>query len=327
MLGSSHSQQENDGSKPPDNVHEEDGYASRLPVYKRSESDMSSTSEASEVSLADAEKVDRDLGKVSGGSATKAARSQSQGGRGSNGSKRARTLLTPEQSRVLHELLQQTCFPSTQVREAVAAKLGLSPRKVQVFFQNKRQKQRKKSNGVPMSSHPLVVPMYPPNITSERLVDGPSASTKMGPPRLSPPAHPVAEPSAANVRERTTPMTTTAFNVRKPPLGPTVDPWVNNWHVRPTNTERRTSSLLLRPSSYDPHQPTTGPDTLSHSVHRHSPPTLADPYTPTGQPVSKEKDATAGSTVLPPILTRDEPKSSQLQLPSIDKLIAKEAAQ
>lgn len=252
MLGSSHSQQENDGSKPPDNVHEEDGYASRLPVYKRSESDMSSTSEASEVSLAGAEKVDRDLGKVSGG-ATKAARSQSQGGRGSNGSKRARTLLTPEQSRVLHELLQQTCFPSTQVREAVAAKLGLSPRKVQVFFQNKRQKQRKKSNGVPMSSHPLVVPMYPPNITSERLVDGPSASTKMGPPRLSPPAHPVAEPSAANVRERTTPMTTTAFNVRKPPLGPTVDPWVNNWHVRPTNTERRThcfsARLVMTPTS------------------------------------------------------------------------------
>ena len=65
----------------------------------------------------------------------------------SNGSgKRARKLLTLEQSRVLHELLQQTCFPSTQVREAVAAQLGLSPRKVQVFFQNKRQKQRKRSN-------------------------------------------------------------------------------------------------------------------------------------------------------------------------------------
>ena len=64
-----------------------------------------------------------------------------------NGSgKRARKLLTLEQSRVLHELLQQTCFPSTQVREAVAAQLGLSPRKVQVFFQNKRQKQRKRSN-------------------------------------------------------------------------------------------------------------------------------------------------------------------------------------
>lgn len=59
--------------------------------------------------------------------------------------KRARTLLTLEQSRVLHELLQETCFPSTKVREEVAAKLGLSPRKVQVFFQNKRQKQRKKS--------------------------------------------------------------------------------------------------------------------------------------------------------------------------------------
>lgn len=60
--------------------------------------------------------------------------------------KRARKLLTQEQSRVLHNLLRQTSFPSTQVREEVAAQLGLSPRKVQVFFQNKRQKQRKKSN-------------------------------------------------------------------------------------------------------------------------------------------------------------------------------------
>ena len=60
--------------------------------------------------------------------------------------KRARKLLTEEQSRVLHDLLRRTSFPSTQVRQEVAAQLGLSPRKVQVFFQNKRQKQRKKFN-------------------------------------------------------------------------------------------------------------------------------------------------------------------------------------
>lgn len=325
MLGYSHSPQGNDGSKPP--AHEEDGYPPRLPAYKRSESDMSSTSETSEASLADAEKVDRDLGKVPSGGAAKGSRSQTQGGRGTNGSKRARTLLTPEQSRVLHELLQQTCFPSTQVREAVAAKLGLSPRKVQVFFQNKRQKQRKKTSGVPMSSHPLVVPMYPPNITPERLVDGPNAPPKMAPPRRSPPVHTATDPNMANAREPATTPISTAFNVRKPPLGPPVDPWMNNWHARPINSERRTPSLLRRPSSYDPHQPTAGPDTLTHSVQRHSPPTLADAYTPAGQPLSKEQGAAAGSTILRPILTDDEPKSSQLQLPSIDKLIAKETAE
>lgn len=75
-------------------------------------------------------------------------------------STRARTLLTPEQSRVLHQLLQKTWFPSTQVREAVAAQLGLSPRKVQVFFQNKRQKHRKKASAAAASSHTLVVPQF-----------------------------------------------------------------------------------------------------------------------------------------------------------------------
>jgi len=75
--------------------------------------------------------------------------------------KRARTLLTLEQSRVLHELLQETSFPSTKVREEVAAKLGLSPRKVQVFFQNKRQKQRKKSNLSTSASQPQKIAPKP----------------------------------------------------------------------------------------------------------------------------------------------------------------------
>ena len=75
-------------------------------------------------------------------------------------STRVRTLLTPEQSRVLHQLLQKTWFPSTQVRETVAAQLGLSPRKVQVFFQNKRQKHRKKASATAASSHTLVVPQF-----------------------------------------------------------------------------------------------------------------------------------------------------------------------
>ena len=53
--------------------------------------------------------------------------------------KRDRRLLTPEQTSVLYKLLQKTHFPTTEVREAVAKQLGISPRKVQVWFQNRRQ--------------------------------------------------------------------------------------------------------------------------------------------------------------------------------------------
>ena len=55
--------------------------------------------------------------------------------------KRARKLLTEEQSRVLHDLLRRTSFPSTQVRQEVAAQLGLLPERFRSFF-----KTRDKSN-------------------------------------------------------------------------------------------------------------------------------------------------------------------------------------
>jgi hypothetical protein len=57
--------------------------------------------------------------------------------------KRTRTLTTPHQSAVLHALLAQSRFPSTAVREEVGRSIGLSARKVQIWFQNQRQKARR----------------------------------------------------------------------------------------------------------------------------------------------------------------------------------------
>ncbi|KAI0067478.1 hypothetical protein BV25DRAFT_1912099 [Artomyces pyxidatus] len=65
--------------------------------------------------------------------------------------KRTRTLTTPHQSAVLHALLAQSRFPTTAMREEVGRSIGLSARKVQVWFQarsspicaNLRQKARR----------------------------------------------------------------------------------------------------------------------------------------------------------------------------------------
>ncbi|KAJ7187167.1 hypothetical protein C8R46DRAFT_1274368 [Mycena filopes] len=57
--------------------------------------------------------------------------------------KRTRTLTTPHQSAVLHALLAQSRFPTTAVREEVGRSIGLSARKVQIWFQNQRQKARR----------------------------------------------------------------------------------------------------------------------------------------------------------------------------------------
>ncbi|KAG6864813.1 hypothetical protein C0991_006999 [Blastosporella zonata] len=57
--------------------------------------------------------------------------------------KRTRTLTTPHQAAVLHALLAKSRFPNTAVREEVGRSIGLTARKVQIWFQNQRQKARR----------------------------------------------------------------------------------------------------------------------------------------------------------------------------------------
>lgn len=56
--------------------------------------------------------------------------------------KRCRTVMTSSQCRVLNKVLEQTAFPSTEIRENLAKILGMKPRTVQIWFQNQRQKSR-----------------------------------------------------------------------------------------------------------------------------------------------------------------------------------------
>ncbi|GAA5941522.1 homeobox domain-containing protein [Sporobolomyces koalae] len=69
----------------------------------------------------------------------------SDGGDGSKepAKKRSRTLTTPAQTAVLNALLAKTRFPSTETREEVGAQIGMSARRVQIWFQNRRQSQKR----------------------------------------------------------------------------------------------------------------------------------------------------------------------------------------
>ncbi|KDE02634.1 hypothetical protein MVLG_06820 [Microbotryum lychnidis-dioicae p1A1 Lamole] len=57
--------------------------------------------------------------------------------------KRSRTLTSAHQTAVLNSLLAKTRFPSTETREEVGKQIGMSARRVQIWFQNRRQSQKR----------------------------------------------------------------------------------------------------------------------------------------------------------------------------------------
>ncbi|SCV71315.1 BQ2448_2903 [Microbotryum intermedium] len=57
--------------------------------------------------------------------------------------KRSRTLTSAHQTAMLNSLLAKTRFPSTETREEVGKQIGMSARRVQIWFQNRRQSQKR----------------------------------------------------------------------------------------------------------------------------------------------------------------------------------------
>ncbi|KAJ2156053.1 Short stature homeobox protein 2, partial [Coemansia sp. RSA 552] len=51
---------------------------------------------------------------------------------------------SPQQLEVLNEVFASTSFPSTETRQRLARELGMTPRTVQIWFQNKRQASRQR---------------------------------------------------------------------------------------------------------------------------------------------------------------------------------------
>ncbi|KAJ2795695.1 hypothetical protein H4R21_005009, partial [Coemansia helicoidea] len=51
---------------------------------------------------------------------------------------------SPQQLEVLNKVFSTTSFPSTEMRNQLARELGMTPRTVQIWFQNKRQASRQR---------------------------------------------------------------------------------------------------------------------------------------------------------------------------------------
>ncbi|KAG1467603.1 hypothetical protein G6F56_004319 [Rhizopus delemar] len=88
------------------------------------------------------------------------------------------------QLNVLNQVFQQTCFPSTELRTDLGKKLGMSPRAVQIWFQNKRQSIRAREKAQHYRKHYILSPPHSPtrfSLPSLRLPPTPSSSSHSSP--------------------------------------------------------------------------------------------------------------------------------------------------
>ncbi|CEG64111.1 Putative Homeobox domain-containing protein [Rhizopus microsporus] len=81
------------------------------------------------------------------------------------------SLLSPTRTdSVLYESDEPTCFPSTELRIELGKRLGMSPRTVQIWFQNKRQSTRTRERVTPQQQRrsmfvsPPVSPLPSPSL-------------------------------------------------------------------------------------------------------------------------------------------------------------------
>lgn len=75
--------------------------------------------------------------------------------------KTKRKRASPSQLAVLNQVFNQTYFPSTELRAELGKQLGMNPRTVQIWFQNKRQALRARDRACRKHLTPLSPPLSP----------------------------------------------------------------------------------------------------------------------------------------------------------------------
>ncbi|KAL7311417.1 hypothetical protein PS15m_009185 [Mucor circinelloides] len=120
--------------------------------------------------------------------------------------KAKRKRASPSQLSVLNRVFEQTFFPSTELRMELGKQLGMSPRTVQIWFQNKRQSIRTRERVVTHIASPPISPSIrhyasppppPPSSTNHHHYSQKPAHISLPPLRLpQPPTFPLTPSSS-----------------------------------------------------------------------------------------------------------------------------------
>ncbi|KAJ2272224.1 hypothetical protein IW139_001603 [Coemansia sp. RSA 353] len=80
-----------------------------------------------------------------------------------NSQNKKRTRLRPEQTRKLLEVFAKITKPDSEARKSLGTQLGMNPRAVQIWFQNRRAKMKRESSGTGALKHYSQHPLSTPN--------------------------------------------------------------------------------------------------------------------------------------------------------------------
>ncbi|KAF7730135.1 hypothetical protein EC973_002743 [Apophysomyces ossiformis] len=97
--------------------------------------------------------------------------------------KAKRKRASPSQLSVLNKVFSQTYFPSTELRIELGKQLGMSPRTVQIWFQNKRQSLRTRGRHAAENYHQHHHHHSPPTPSHHQHHHHPAALPPISPPR------------------------------------------------------------------------------------------------------------------------------------------------
>lgn len=197
--------------------------------------------------------------------------------------------MTPDQLTALHRLLSQTRFPTTEQREQCGREIGLSARRVQVWFQNQRQKSKAQQQAnAAGGSRPTLAPQT-----------GPYRVFNYSSSYYEPPARPYTSPQLRTYGEPSHSIETSPVLRRSQRLGHHRRGNSSLTYIAPPPSRYEYASASYPPPYYAAAEPEFSHSPATHYERYQSPPRVHSP----------EPSSTLRGDTLPPIWPENEPTS------------------
>ncbi|KAJ2317124.1 hypothetical protein GGI00_006843, partial [Coemansia sp. RSA 2681] len=209
---------------------------------------------------------------------------------GETSRRRTRTTLTPYQLRVLFRVWERTQYPSSDLRYRLATSLMMTPRNVQIWFQNQRQKTKERAEMRRRTHSPSIHSAVLANMGIAQISHLHHQRQPQHGPNQHSPIHLVefrshdGHLSAMSMPGRSPPESPFRYTHGPPPAPPAIPPPTSGYAISPSNAPPRQtlyyheSAVASGASSLQTTSPVSGmytmltpPALYPHAFSQHSP--------------------------------------------------------